>query len=29
MHMNYDMKQSGERIQQLRIQAGYTQSELA
>ena len=27
--MNYDMKQSGERIQQLRIQAGYTQSELA
>ena len=29
MHMNYDMKQSGARIQQLRIQAGYTQSELA
>ena len=27
--MNYDMKQSGARIQQLRIQAGYTQSELA
>ena len=27
--MNYNMKQSGERIQQLRIQAGYTQSELA
>ena len=27
--MNYNMKQSGERIQLLRIQAGYTQSELA
>ena len=27
--MNYDMKQSGERIQQLRIQHGYTQGELA
>lgn len=27
--MNYDIKQSGERIHQLRIQAGYTQSELA
>lgn len=29
MHMNYDTKQSGARIQQLRIQVGYTQSELA
>ena len=29
MHMNYDMKQSGERIQQLRIQHGYTQEEFA
>ena len=27
--MNYDMKQSGERIQQLRIRHGYTQGELA
>ena len=27
--MSYDIKQSGERIQQLRLQAGYTQSELA
>ena len=27
--MSYDMKQSGERIQQLRIQHGYTQGELA
>lgn len=27
--MNYDIKQSGNRIHQLRIQAGYTQSELA
>ena len=27
--MNYDMKQSGERIQQLRIQHGYTQGGLA
>lgn len=27
--MNYDMKKSGERIRQLRIQAGFTQSELA
>ena len=27
--MNYDMKKSGDRIQQLRIQHGYTQGELA
>ena len=27
--MNYDMKKSGERIQQLRISRGYTQDELA
>ena len=27
--MNYDMKQSGERIQQLRIQHGYTQEAFA
>ena len=27
--MNYNMKQSGERIQQLPIQAGYTQSKPA
>lgn len=27
--MNYDMKQSGERIRQLRIQSGYTQEKLA
>ncbi len=27
--MNYDMRQSGERIQQLRIQLGYTQEEFA
>ncbi len=27
--MNYDMKQSGERIRQLRIQSGCTQEELA
>ena len=27
--MNYDMKKSGERIQQLRILHGYTQGELA
>ena len=27
--MNYDIKQSGKRIHQLRIQAGFTQSELA
>ena len=27
--MNYNMKQSGERIQQLRIQHGYTQGKLA
>ena len=27
--MNYDMIKSGERIQQLRIQHGYTQGELA
>ena len=27
--MNYDIKQCGERIRQLRIHAGYTQSELA
>ena len=27
--MNYDMKQSGERIQQLRIQHGYTQEQFA
>lgn len=27
--MNYDMKQSGDRIQQLRISSGYTQDELA
>ena len=27
--MNYDMKQSGERIQQIRIQNGYTQEEFA
>ena len=27
--MNYDMKQCGERIQQLRIQHGYTQEEFA
>lgn len=27
--MNYDIKQSGERIHQLRLQVGYTQSELA
>ena len=27
--MNYDMKQSGERIQQLRIQHGYTQEKFA
>ena len=29
MILNYDMKQSGERIQQLRIQYGYTQEEFA
>lgn len=29
VHMNYDMKKCGERIHQLRLQAGYTQSELA
>ena len=29
MILNYDMKQSGERIQQLRISNGYTQDELA
>ena len=27
--MNYDMKKSGERIQQLRTQHGYTQGKLA
>lgn len=27
--MNYDMKQSGERIRQLRKQTGYTQEQLA
>ena len=27
--MNYDIKKSGERIHQLRIREGYTQSELA
>ena len=27
--MNYDMKQSGKRIKQLRIQHGYTQGKLA
>ena len=27
--MNYDMKQSGERIQQLRIQHGFKQEEFA
>ena len=27
--MNYDMKQSGKRIRQLRIQHGYTQEEFA
>lgn len=27
--MNYDMKRSGERIRQLRIQNGYTQERLA
>ena len=27
--MNYDMKQSGTRIQNFRIQYGYTQEELA
>lgn len=27
--MNYDLKQSGKRIYQLRTQAGYTQGELA
>ncbi len=27
--MYYDIKQSGERIRQLRIQSGYTQNELA
>lgn len=27
--MHYDMKESGSRIHQLRLQAGYTQSELA
>ena len=27
--MNYDMKKSGKRIQQLRIQKGYTQESLA
>ena len=27
--MNYDMKKSGERIQQLRIQHGYTQEQFA
>ena len=27
--MNYDMKKSGKRIQQLRIQHGYTQEEFA
>ena len=27
--MNYDMKQSGKRIQQLRIQYGYTQGKVA
>lgn len=27
--MDYDMRKSGERIHQLRLQAGYTQSELA
>lgn len=27
--MNYDMKESGKRIQQLRIQSGYTQEEFA
>ena len=29
MHMNYDMKQSGERIRQLRIQNGLTQEKIA
>lgn len=27
--MNYDMKKSGERIRQLRVQCGYTQEEFA
>ena len=27
--MNYDMKKGGERVQQLRIQHGYTQEEFA
>lgn len=27
--MNYDIKKSGERIHQLRLQAGYTQTDLA
>ena len=27
--MSYDMKQSGERIRQLRIKAGYTQEKIA
>lgn len=29
LHMDYNMAQSGERIQQLRIQHGYTQEEFA
>ncbi len=29
LHMNYDMEKTGQRIQQLRIQHGYTQEEFA
>lgn len=29
VHMNYDMKKSGERIRQLRIQRGFTQENVA